>query len=136
MIILVHEWALAEAIVEYVARQAEEKNKMNIKSITIKLGILQGIDRDILDYALKELFKDHGLRVDEIKYIDESLKLHCRRCGYEWSLSMEEVDEAIREAMHFVPETIYSYFKCPRCGSHDYEIVSGRGVEIGEIIWE
>jgi len=132
---LVHEWSLAEAIVEYVSRIARERGEVGIESIEIRLGLLQGIDREILDFALKELFKQNGLDVKNIIYSPVEIRLHCRRCGYVWSIDMDEVDEAVREAVHFIPETVYSYFKCPRCGSRDFEIVSGRGVEIGEIKW-
>lgn len=132
---MVHEWSLAEAIVEYVSRIARERGEMGIESIEIRLGLLQGIDREILDFALKELFKQNGLDVKNIIYSPVEIRLHCRRCGYLWSIDMNEVDEAVREAVHFIPETVYSYFKCPRCGSRDFEIVSGRGVEIGEIKW-
>ena len=132
---MVHEWALAEAIVEYVDKLAGEKGSRVIEEIEIRLGMLQGIDKDVLDFALKEIFRERGLSVKKIVYRDVDLVLHCRRCGYEWSVSMSDVEESIREAIHFVPETVYSYFKCPRCGSRDFEIVSGRGVEIGEIRW-
>jgi len=132
---LVHEWSLAEAIVEYVSRIARERGEVGIESIEIRLGLLQGIDQEILDFALKELFKQNGLDVKNIVYSPVEIRLHCRRCGYVWSIDMDEVDEAIREAVHFIPETVYSYFKCPRCGSRDFEVVSGRGVEIGEIKW-
>ncbi len=132
---MVHEWALAEAIAEYVSRLAVEEGSRDIEKIVVKLGLLQGIDQEVLDYALKELFKQYGLNVEVIEYSFVELKLRCRRCGYTWTLNMEDVDEAVREAIHFVPETVYSFFKCPRCGSRDFEIVSGRGVEIGEIVW-
>ncbi len=133
---MVHEWALAEAIVEYIEREAGQIGKKDIEKLVLKLGLLQSIDREILDFALKELFRDRGLNVESIVYVDEDIKLKCRRCGFEWSISMDEVDEAIREAIHFVPETVYSYFKCPRCGSRDFQILSGRGVLIGEIKWK
>lgn len=131
---MVHEWALAEAIVEYVKHKAKEDSKRHVRKLVVKLGVLQSIDKEILGFALNELFKDSGLVVDEVVFNEVPVILRCRRCGYEWRPSMN-IDEAVKEAIHFVPEAVYSYFKCPHCGSRDFEIVQGRGVEIGEIIY-
>ncbi len=132
---MVHEWALAEAIVNYVLSEAGRRGVNGAEKIVLRLGVLQSIDREILDFSLRELFKMNNFNVREIKYIDEPVRLRCRRCGYEWSINVEELDEATRESIHFVPETVYSFFKCPRCGSRDFEIISGRGIKIEEIIW-
>lgn len=132
---MVHEWALAEAIAEYIDKLSREENSKVIEEIEIRLGLLQSIDRDVLDFALKEILKTRGFIIHNIVYHNIELILQCRKCGFKWSINMEEVDEAIREAIHFVPETVYSFFKCPKCGSRDFEIISGRGVEIGKIIW-
>ena len=43
--------------------------------------------------------------------------LKCRVCGYEWSFDVGRLSEDVREALHFIPEVIHSYTKCPRCGS-------------------
>ncbi len=131
---MVHEWALAEAIVEYVKHRAREDGKKHVRKLVVKLGVLQSIDKEILSFALNELFRDSGLVVDEVVFDEVPVILKCRRCGYEWSPNMD-IDEAIKEAIHFVPEAVYSYFKCPRCGSRDFVIVKGRGVEIGEIMY-
>jgi len=133
---VVHEWALAEAIAEYIAKLADEKACKEVEEIEVRLGALQSIDREILDYALHELLRMRGVTVGKVTYRDVEPLLACRRCGFEWSVELEKVDEYVREAMHFVPETIYSFFKCPRCGSRDYEVVSGRGVEIGDVRWK
>ncbi|MET1160133.1 MAG: hydrogenase nickel incorporation protein HypA [Thermoprotei archaeon] len=133
---MVHEWALAEAIAEYVVGEARSRGSNSINRLVIKLGLLQNVDREILDFALRNILDERGIRVSRIDYIEEDIKLRCRRCGYEWSINMSSIEEYIREAIHFVPEAVYAYFKCPRCGSRDFEILSGRGVEIGVIEWE
>jgi hypothetical protein len=40
--------------------------------------------------------------------------------GFEWGISLSDMSEDVREAIYFVPEAIYAYYKCPRCGSVDY----------------
>ncbi len=128
---MVHEWALAEAIAKYIEERARGRR---VEKVIISLGVLQSIDKEILDFALKNILDDAGIKVDKVEYVDEEVVLKCRKCGHTWKPSIDEVDESIKEAMHFVPETVYSYFKCPRCGSRDFDIISGRGISIKEVI--
>ncbi|MCD6300958.1 MAG: hydrogenase nickel incorporation protein HypA [Staphylothermus sp.] len=131
---MVHEWALAESIADYIEQELRKTGKKKVVRIIIKLGILQSIDKEILDFALNEIIKLRGYSVGEIIYEDEDVVLKCRRCGYEWRIDPSQLDEAVREAIHFVPEAVYSYFMCPRCGSRDFEIIRGRGIGIKEIV--
>lgn len=131
---MVHEWALAEAIVEYVAQLSPGAGSV-VEELELRLGALQSIDREVLDFALHELFREKGLVVEKITYSEVEPKLHCRRCGFEWSIDLNSVSETVREAVHFVPEAVHSFFTCPRCGSRDFEVVGGRGVEIGIVKW-
>lgn len=128
---MVHEWALAEAIKDYIKSHSRGRG---IEKIVIKLGVLQSIDREILDFALKNLLEEEGIRAKSIVYEEEPVVLRCRRCGHVWAPDLSRTDEAIREAIHFIPEAAYSYLKCPKCGSRDFEIVSGRGLAIKEIV--
>ena len=127
---MVHEWALADALARYIVYRIGGEGKKNIKRIIVRLGVLQSIDKEILGFALKEILESMGYQVKEIDFDDEEPVLKCRKCGYEWKPDMNVFDETIREAIHFVPETIFSYYKCPRCGSRDFDIVKGRGVDV------
>ncbi len=128
---MVHEWALAEAIANYIREYVGEKTVL--KKLTISLGELQSIDKDILDFALKEILRSMGITVQELDYEIEEVILKCRKCNYEWKLNKNIFSENVLEAVHFVPEIIHSYFKCPKCGSRDFEVVRGRGLRIKEI---
>jgi len=128
---MVHEWALAEAIANYVREYLGEKTVL--KKLIISLGELQNIDKDILDFALKEILRSMGITVQELDYEIEEAFLKCRKCSYEWKLNKNIFNENVLEAVHFVPEIIHSYFKCPKCGSRDFEVVRGRGLRIKEI---
>ncbi|MEM1863194.1 MAG: hydrogenase nickel incorporation protein HypA [Desulfurococcaceae archaeon] len=130
---LVHEWALAESIVEYVVKTLGEVRQ--IKKLLIRIGKLQSIDLEILEFALGELFRERGLSVEQIEFNEIDPRLRCNRCGFEWSVNMDSLEHDVREAIHFLPEAIYVYLKCSRCGSKDFSITSGRGVESIEILW-
>jgi len=121
---LVHEWALAEAIVLYIENQGIKRGR----KLVVKTGALQSIDREVLEYALRELIKEHGLELGEIEIVEEEPLLKCRSCRYEWRLDPSSMSQDVRESIHFLPESIYAYYRCPRCGSIDFEIVKGRGI--------
>jgi len=130
----VHEWALAEAIIKYVEAISKEHKAKKVAKLVLRLGVLQSIDKDILKFSLYELAKLKGIVIDELVFEDEEVSLRCRSCGYRWPFNINTLSEDVREALHFIPEVIHSYIKCPRCGSRDFEVVSGRGVTIKEVV--
>jgi hydrogenase nickel incorporation protein HypA/HybF len=127
-----HEWALAEAILASAKQVAEQENLKEITEVTIKVGELQQVEPPILRFALSqmkpELFKQAKFRILKAKST-----LKCRVCGTTWEFSLKKLDKATAEAIHFVPEAAHSFIKCPKCGSPDFEIVSGRGVWLEDI---
>jgi len=127
---LVHEWALAESVALYL----EANNLRKIKSLKISLGLLQSVDKEIFEFSLLELLKEKGITVETLQIIEEGAKLVCNTCGFAWNISSDEFDEFIRESIHFVPESISAFTKCPRCGSRDFKIAEGRGLNIVEVI--
>ncbi|WP_440059747.1 hydrogenase nickel incorporation protein HypA [Thermogladius sp. 4427co] len=126
---MVHEWSLAEAVVKYVASIYGNR----IRTLRIKIGVLQNIDKDIFTFSLRELSSLYNVSVDELEIVDEEPVFRCNVCGYEWSLDPGSLTNDVRESIHFLPESVYAYFKCPRCGSRDFRIVKGRGVEVLEV---
>jgi hydrogenase nickel incorporation protein HypA/HybF len=42
----------------------------------------------------------------------------------------KKLSEDDSESIHFIPEIAFAHFRCPKCGSPDFEIVTGRGVSI------
>jgi len=128
---VVHEWALAEAVINYLINTLGTKH---IKLLRLGLGILQSIDAEILKFSIKEISKLKGLVIDDVVTEEEPAVLKCRLCGHEWRFKPNELPEEVREAIHFVPEVSHAYIKCPKCGSRDFEVVSGRGVRIIEVI--
>lgn len=130
--VCLHEWALAESIVMYLRNQGVSK----ARKLTIYLGRLQSIDKEVLIFALSELLKNEELSISEIGIVEEDPVLACRTCGYTWSLDMKSLSEDVVEALHFLPEVVHIYHRCPRCGSRDFEVVKGRGLSRIEVIVE
>jgi hydrogenase nickel incorporation protein HypA/HybF len=127
-----HEWALAEAVISTASQIAEKEGIKEVTEVKIKVGELQQIELDILDFALSQLktskFKKTNFNIETLK-----AELQCRVCGYQWIFSRENLDENTAEAIHFVPEIAHTYIKCPKCGSPDFEILQGRGIWLESI---
>jgi len=127
-----HEWALAEAVIAAASQAAEKEGLQEVKEVKIKVGELQQIDLDILEFALSQL-KPAKLKHTKFSIEVAKAELKCRVCGYRWFFKKRRMDENAVEAIHFVPEIAHAYIKCPKCGSPDFEILEGRGVWLESI---
>ena len=127
-----HEWALAEAVIFTASQIAEKEGIKEITEVRIKVGELQQIELNILEFALSQLKTS---KFDKANFNLETLKakLKCRVCGRQWIFSREKLGEDAAEAVHFVPEIAHTYIKCPKCGSPDFEILQGRGIWLESI---
>ncbi|RLE94446.1 MAG: hydrogenase nickel insertion protein HypA [Thermoprotei archaeon] len=125
-----HEWALAEAIVWSIVDYVKANGGKAAGKVVVSLGELQAINKEVLRYALSELVKEAPFKISGVELVDEKAVFRCRNCGHEWGLDDLKLGDEIREFIHFLPEVVHAYVKCPSCGSSDYEVVSGRGVKI------
>jgi hydrogenase nickel incorporation protein HypA/HybF len=122
-----HEWALAEAVIATATQIAEKEKLKEVKEVTIKVGELQQVEKDILKFALSQL-KPDSFRNARFRIIRAKTTLKCRVCGNTWLFKEQKLDKDTAEAIHFVPEVAHAYIRCPKCGSPDFEIVEGRGI--------
>ena len=127
-----HEWALAEAVITAAQQIAEKEKLKEIKEVTIKVGELQQVERDILQFALSQL-KPANFKNAKFHITTAKTELKCRACEHTWLFRKNKLDENTAEAIHFVPEVAHAYIKCPKCGSPDFEITKGRGVWLENI---
>ena len=128
-----HEWALAESVIYSAIKEAERRNAKRIIEIDVVLGELQAIDSEILRYAMEELKRGTIAEGAKINLLSEEAEFRCRSCGHTWKLSEGSLEDDVRENIHFVPEVVHSFLKCPRCGSRDFEVIRGRGIYIKEL---
>jgi hydrogenase nickel incorporation protein HypA/HybF len=127
-----HEWALAEAVLESVARETPAGAR--VAAVTLRMGELQAIDAAVLLDGIRTLAPDYGIEGDSFSTEVEAAVFACIACGARWSLAgVEAVDADAREAIHFLPEACHSYVRCPSCGSRDFSVLAGRGVTIAAI---
>ncbi|MCW4001321.1 MAG: hydrogenase nickel incorporation protein HypA [Candidatus Bathyarchaeota archaeon] len=127
-----HEWALAEGILASAEKIAEQEGLESVSEVTIRVGELQQVEPPILRFALKQL-RGGKLKDAKFRILKAKSALKCRVCASTWQYSTRKLDKATAEAIHFVPEVAHSYIKCPKCGSPDFEIASGRGVWLEDL---
>ena len=127
-----HEWALAEGVIKTAVEKAKESKMKSIDEIDLKIGEMQDIELDIFKFALDELMKEYGMKA-KINIRIQKTKFKCNVCNYEWHIDEFELTEDEKEFVHFLPESIFSHARCPKCGSQYFEIVEGRGVWIEAI---
>ncbi|MCS7124989.1 MAG: hydrogenase nickel incorporation protein HypA [Candidatus Bathyarchaeota archaeon] len=127
-----HEWALAEAIISSAIDIAEKEGLAEVREVKIKVGELQQVEIEVLKFALSEL---RAGKLRNANFVIETVKaeLRCQVCKLKWSFNKNGLDEMSTEAVHFVPEVVHAYIRCPRCGSPDFEILEGRGVWLESI---
>ena len=109
--------------------EAEETKPGQLK---IKIGELQQIDQEIFEFALSQL-RSPMLKNAKFSFETVKAELRCRVCNHKWKFSTKNLDENVSEFIHFVPEIAHTYLKCPKCGSPDFEILTGRGVWLDSI---
>jgi hydrogenase nickel incorporation protein HypA/HybF len=131
-----HEWALAESIVTAATEAADKEKLKKINEIKISIGELQQIEHDIFEFALNEIIKDKKiLKNVKIKIASEKSILKCKNCEHTWKFGdiKKKLNKDESEAVHFIPEVAFVFTRCQKCGSPDFEIISGRGVSITSI---
>ena len=132
-----HEWALAEAVISTALKVAEKEKLRELTKIKIKIGELQQIDREIFEFALKEVIQPQKavLETAEIEIETDEAVFQCRICRHRWTYteSMAGLTEDDIELIHFIPEVSHTYIKCRECNSPDFEVLKGRGVWIHDI---
>lgn len=121
-----HEWALAESVIK---RWQEDVN-LKDKKIVVCLGGLQDIDFEIFKFAMDELLKQYNT-TKEYRIEKEEPLFKCNVCGKIFNLYNRDTKTREElENIHFIPEMVKAFVKCPQCQSIDYEIIKGRGVSI------
>jgi hydrogenase nickel incorporation protein HypA/HybF len=132
-----HEWALVESILTTALVAAEKEKLKKITEIKISIGELQQIEQDIFEFSLSEIIKTQDKKLKDVKIIIETEKstLKCKNCENTWKFSdmKKKLNKDESEAIHFLPEVAFVHTRCPRCGSPDFEITTGRGVSIVSI---
>jgi len=129
-----HEWALADAVVEAAAAALEKRDPSCLRGVTVLIGQLQAIDREIFSFALATIVSEKPFPKAVFHLETELASFRCEACGTDWELGdARGLSAEQREAIHFLPESAHAFIRCPACGSPDYRVQKGRGVRISSL---
>ncbi|MGQ9515558.1 MAG: hydrogenase/urease maturation nickel metallochaperone HypA [Thermoproteota archaeon] len=144
-----HEWSIATGIVGSLVSLQKEKNS-KIRKVEVGVGQLSGIEVEILRYALESLGKAEGLNGVEYVVTIKEGRFKCLRCGHNWDFKDSEEElraisketfgveepEGLESPLHFFPQLITVFMKCPKCNSSDIEVIDGMDTVIERAILE
>ena len=132
-----HEFSLVEGIIQSVGELAATNGKQ-VKAVSVGVGELAQFDLRVIRELLAELKNGTPLEGARIQVRLEKAKVKCLNCKKEWTfgdiigpLSMDE-----KEVVHFFPEILSTYSRCPSCHKNYFEIEEGRSVRIAEVRFE
>lgn len=129
-----HELALVEGIISYILEIARKKGGY-VVSFKVVIGEFAQFDKGLIKDLLTELVK--GTELERANMIVETEKAVaiCLYCNSKWGVNelLEPLPNDQREMIHFLPELLNSFSKCPNCGKSDLEIEKGRSVRVAEV---
>ena len=109
-----HEISLIKNIIEIVMAEMPEHNITRIETITLRIGEMRQVVPGALLFGFDIL--SSGTSLEGAKIIIENVPIagHCNKCG-----------------QNFVIENEW-FSHCPECKKSDYDIISGKELEIVE----
>lgn len=109
-----HEYSLAQNIVEIVTESVRKAKKTKVNSITLEIGELSGVEESALLTALESLTPATLLSEGKIEIIHTEGIATCLECKH-----------------NFKTSELYSL--CPLCNGYAKEIISGREFNVKSI---
>ena len=109
-----HEFSLAQNILEITQEQAKAYQQEAISEIIIEIGQLSGIEIEALQFALQSIKENTIIEKADIIFETVTASVLCNNCGF-----------------NYVPEDFFH--PCPQCGSPDFEISTGKELKVRSI---
>ncbi len=110
-----HELGIAQNILEIVQQAVPENQSRSVREIRIRVGQLSGIVPDSLDFCFSIIVNDSDMRRAKLAIEQVPTLSRCKQCGRSF-----EIKDWI--------------FACPDCGSASVELISGKELEIVDIL--
>jgi hydrogenase nickel incorporation protein HypA/HybF len=129
-----HELALVQGIIDVVQDTVKEKGG-RVLNLEVRVGELAQFDLGLVRQLIKEFGKGTPLEGARVAVRSEKSRVKCLSCGHVWSFedAVRPMSKDEREVVHFFPELLNSYFRCPSCSKSYLEILEGRSVRIAKV---
>lgn len=102
-----HELSLAEALIEQATEILKKEHASGVKSITVAIGKLSGVERDAFEFAFPIVAENTLLKESELVIEEIPVKVLCFDCSLTGTAE---------------PPVL----QCSRCGSGNVKVVDGR----------
>ncbi len=112
-----HELSIAQEIIGIAEQYFSSDENERVKSIKVKIGKLQNVLPDSLEFCFNVLIQNDKMRNAKLVIDHVPIKLECKSCG------------DVSEQEGFL-------FACPKCGSSSINIISGNELTVSEIEFE
>ncbi len=141
-----HEWSLADAVVHSLLDFISSKGLKSLEMIEITFGEILELNIDIFREAFQDISKGTPLEGAKLILREEKALFRCNSCGAEWDFEtadkilvrefgvMEEPVGIKESPLHFLPDLAKTLLRCPRCGSRDFDLVSGKDLRVSKVI--
>ncbi len=116
-----HEFSMAQGILNAVLETAEENNATKVTDIVIQIGKLAILNPEQLTFMLNVLIEDTIAENANIVIEDVDVEIKCYNCDYEGIGDVDDSD-------HYLPMIL-----CPKCESHRVNVLNGKDVTIKNI---
>ncbi len=101
-----HEYSIVQSLMAQCEEQAKMRNAKKITKVVVKIGILSGVEIDLLTSAFDTFKEDSICEGAEFIANLQPIVVRCKDCEKESELKKFE-------------------YICPKCGSKNLEIVDG-----------
>ena len=101
-----HEYSIVQALLNQCEEQAKKHNAKKITKVVVKIGVMSGVEPDLLQIAF-DTFKENTI-CDGCEFIIniQKISIRCKKCGR----------ESILEEFEYC---------CPECKSIDVDVIDG-----------
>lgn len=120
-----HEFSLAQSVLETTMAIAREQKAERIKKIILKFGIFALVQEDQFRFCFDLIKADDNLTAtSELEIIWTPGELQCETCAFKG-----KIENSSQEHSELSP-----IFQCPTCHSYSTKIISGTETIIDSII--
>ncbi len=123
-----HEFSMAQMAVSRILEIARENKAKRISSVKFVIGDLTFLNIDQLRFSIELLSKGTMMEGCELSFERERLRIRCRNCGFEGETKYEGEEYHTPKILELTLS-----LKCPKCGSLDVDILSGRAFLIKSV---
>ena len=128
---------MVEGIIQAVDETSAANGK-RVKTVSVRVGELAQFDLRVIRELLTELKKGTPLEDARVHVRLEKAKVRCLSCKKQWTFRdiVGPLPNEDKEVVHFFPELLSTYSRCPSCHKNYLEIEEGRSVRIAGVRFE